>query len=151
MQDKYVLLIEDNPDDVALTLRALKKHKITNNIVVMRDGAEALDYLLGQGEYQDRDVSCQPAVILLDLNLPKINGLEALRQIRADKRTQRIPVVILSTSTEEQDIASSYDLGANSYIRKTVDFDKFSDAVRQLGSYWLVLNQIPSQQDTSFY
>ncbi|HFQ91598.1 MAG TPA: response regulator [Chromatiales bacterium] len=149
MQDKYVLLIEDNPDDVALTLRALKKHKITNNIVVARDGAEALDYLLGRGEHQDRDISCQPAVIFLDLNLPKINGLEVLRQIRADERTQRIPVVILSTSTEEQDITASYELGANSYIRKMVDFDRFSDAIRQLGSYWLTLNQIPShQQDT---
>ncbi len=150
MQDKYVLLIEDNPDDVALTLRALKKHKITNNIVVTCDGAEALDYLFGQGEHKERDTSRQPAVILLDLNLPKINGLEVLKQIRTDKRTRRIPVVILSTSTEEQDITSSYDLGANSYIRKTVDFDRFSDAVRQLGSYWLVLNQIPSQQDTSY-
>ncbi len=148
MQDKYVLLIEDNPDDVALTLRALKKHKITNNIVVARDGAEALDYLFGQGEHKDRDVAFQPAVIFLDLNLPKINGLEVLRQIRDDHRTQRIPVVILSTSTEEQDITASYDLGANSYIRKTVDFDIFSDAIRQLGSYWLTLNQTPSQQDT---
>ena len=148
MQDKYVLLIEDNPDDVALTLRALKKHKITNNIVVARDGAEALDYLFGQGEHKDRDVAFQPAVIFLDLNLPKINGLEVLRQIRSDKRTQRIPVVILSTSTEEQDITTSYDLGANSYIRKMVDFDRFSDAIRQLGSYWLTLNQTPPQQDT---
>jgi len=141
VQKKHVLLIEDNPDDEALTLRALKKHNISNNVVVTRDGAEALDYLFGEGQYDYRNTSHQPEVILLDLNLPKIHGLEVLKRIRADERTRCVPVVILTTSTEEQDITSSYELGANSYIRKMVDFDSFSDAVHQLGRYWLALNQ----------
>lgn len=146
----HVLLIEDNPDDEALTLRALKKHNISNNIVVTRDGSDALDYLFGKGQYNKRNTSHQPKVILLDLNLPRINGLEVLKRIRADERTRRVPVVILTTSTEEQDITSSYELGANSYIRKMVDFDSFSDAIHQLGCYWLALNQTarPSFPDT---
>ncbi len=144
MEDKLILLVEDNPDDVALTLRALKKHNIANQIVVAPDGVEALDFLFGTGVHVGRDVSNQPQLVLLDLKLPKLDGLQVLERIRADQRTKRLPVVILTASDEDKDIAASYDLGANSYIRKPVDFDRFTEAVRQLGLYWLVLNLPPS-------
>jgi len=143
MKDKNILLVEDNPDDVKLTLRALRKCNIANQVVVTGDGVEALDYLFGAGAYAGRDVSDQPAVILLDLKLPKIGGLEVLRRMRADSRTRRLPVVVLTSSREEQDIVASYDLGANSYIRKPVDFEQFVAAVGQLGLYWLLLNETP--------
>jgi two-component system, response regulator len=143
-QDKTILLVEDNPDDEALTLRALKKNNILNEVVVARDGVEALDYLFGTGAYTNRDLSHQPHIILLDLKLPKIDGLEVLRRLRADPRTSLLPVAILTTSNEEQDVLKSYQLGANSYIRKPVDFGQFMEAVRQLGLYWLVLNVPPS-------
>ncbi len=138
-----ILLVEDNPDDEALTLRALKKNNILNEVVVARDGAEALDFLFGTGAYAGRDLKIMPEVILLDINLPKINGLEVLKKIRANERTRLLPVVILTTSNEEQDKLKSYTLGANSFIRKPVDFQQFSEAIRQLGVYWLVLNQAP--------
>lgn len=140
MDSKKILLIEDNPDDEALTLRALKKNHIANEVIVARDGVEALDYLFGEGAHEGRDLSDQPQVILLDLKLPKIDGLEVLKRIRADDRTRRLAVVVLTTSNEDRDIIRSYDLGANSYIRKPVDFEHFMEAVRQLGLYWLVLN-----------
>lgn len=143
MSDKVILLVEDNPDDEALTLRAMKKNNILNEVVVARDGEEALDYLFGTGKYAGRDTSDQPQVILLDLQLPKINGIEVLRRLRADPRTAIQPVVILTTSSEEKDIISSYASGANSYIRKPVDFNQFIEAVKQLGLYWLVLNESP--------
>jgi len=141
--DKVILLVEDNPDDEALTLRAFRKNNILNPVVVARDGAEALDYLFGSGSHAGRDTRQQPQIVLLDLKLPKIDGLEVLRQLRADPRTRMQPVVILTTSNEERDIISSYQLGANSYIRKPVDFEQFMEAVRQLGLYWLVLNVPP--------
>ncbi|HKW89974.1 MAG TPA: response regulator [Candidatus Acidoferrales bacterium] len=143
MNDKVILLVEDNPDDEALTLRALKKNNISNEVIVARDGAEALDYLFGTGAYQGRDPRNQPQVTLLDLKLPKIDGLEVLRRLRADPRTKLLPVVILTSSNEEQDRAKGYGLGANSYVRKPVDFSQFSEAVRQLGLYWLLLNEAP--------
>ncbi|MFA6499966.1 MAG: response regulator [Desulfurivibrionaceae bacterium] len=143
MRTNMILLVEDNSDDEALTLRALKKHNILNEVVVARDGAEALDFLFGTGSYAGRDLNIMPEVILLDINLPKINGLEVLEKIRANERTRLLPVVILTTSNEEQDKIRSYTLGANSFIRKPVDFQQFSEAIRQLGVYWLVLNQSP--------
>ncbi len=143
MESKTILLIEDNPDDEALTLRALKKNNIMNEVAVARDGAEALDYLFLRGAHADRDPRKQPAIALLDLKLPKVDGLEVLRQIRANPSTQLLPVVILTSSKEEQDLVNGYRLGANSYIRKPVDFNQFIEAVRHLGLYWLVLNESP--------
>jgi two-component system response regulator len=141
MSDKVILLVEDNPDDEELTLRALKKNNIQNDVVVARDGVEALDYLFGTGSHAGRDVGKLPSVTLLDLKLPKIDGLEVLKQIREDERTKLLPVVILTSSKEEQDLINGYALGANSYIRKPVDFSQFIEAVRQLGLYWLLLNE----------
>lgn len=141
MTDKIILLVEDNPDDEALTLRAFRKNNIGNQVIVARDGAEALDYLFGTGKYAGRDTNVQPEVVLLDLKLPRIDGLEVLRRLRADERTQFVPVVVLTSSKEEQDLLNSYSLGANSYVRKPVDFNQFLEAVRQLGLYWLVLNE----------
>lgn len=141
MSGKIILLIEDNPDDVELTLRALKKNNIANEIVVAGDGAEALEYLMATGKYAGRATSDLPEVVLLDLKLPKVGGLEVLRAMRADPRTQLLPVVVLTSSSEETDVISSYQLGANSYIRKPVDFNQFREAIRELGLYWLVLNQ----------
>ena len=143
MEKKTILLVEDNPDDVELTLRALKQYNVRNEIIVVRDGAEALAYLFGTGAYADRDTSLRPAVVLLDLKLPKVDGLEVLRRLRADERTQLIPVVILTSSKEQQDMVNGYKLGANSYVRKPVDFTQFIEAARQLGLYWLVINEPP--------
>ncbi len=143
MKDKIILMVEDNPDDVELTLRSLKKHNISNEVVLAHDGAEALDYLFATGAYADRDTSIMPAVILLDLKLPKVDGLEVLRRLRADERTELLPVVILTSSKEEQDMVNGYKLGANSYVRKPVDFVQFSAAIKQLGLYWLLLNELP--------
>ena len=143
MMNKSIMLVEDNSDDEALTLRALRRNNIQNNVVVARDGVEALDYLFGTGAFMGRDIRVKPVVILLDLKLPKIDGLEVLRRLRADTRTQFIPVVVLTSSKEEQDLINSYSLGCNSYIRKPVDFIQFVEAVRQLGLYWLVLNEAP--------
>ena len=140
-RDNIILLVEDNPDDVELTLRAFKKSNILNEIVAVGDAAEALDYLFATGDHEGRASSRMPQVVLLDLNLPRMGGLEVLRRIRADLRTKRLPVVILTTSNEENDIVASYDLGANSFVRKPVDFAEFTDAARQLGLYWLVLNE----------
>jgi two-component system, response regulator len=143
MANHSILLVEDNPDDEALTLRAFRKNNVTNEVVVARDGAEALDYLFGTGTYANRDVTLPPQVIILDLKLPKIDGLEVLRRIRATAQTKLLPVVILTSSNEERDRLESYGLGANSYVRKPVDFAAFVDAVRQLGLYWLLLNERP--------
>lgn len=136
-----ILLVEDNPDDEALTLRAFVKNKITNPIIVARDGVEALDYLLGTGNHIGRDLTTMPAFVLLDLKLPRIDGLEVLRRIRSDARTSLVPVVILTTSKEQQDVYESYSLGANSYVRKPVDFEQFVHAVGQIGLYWLSWNR----------
>lgn len=141
MNNKVILLVEDNPDDEALTLRALNKNNIMNDVVVARDGVEALDYMFGTGAHAGRDTAHLPQVILLDLKLPKIGGLEVLERLRADSRTKLVPIVILTSSNEEQDLLSGYSLGANSYIRKPVDFVQFTESVRQLGLYWLVLNE----------
>jgi CheY-like chemotaxis protein len=146
VEKKVILLVEDNPDDVDLTLRALRKGNILNELVVARDGVEALDYLFGTGAHADRDLSIMPTVILLDLKLPKIDGLEVLRRLRANERTKFLPVVILTSSKEEQDLIDGYKLGANSYIRKPVDFVQFSEAVRQLELYWLLLNEPPPER-----
>lgn len=143
MSNMVILLVEDNPDDEALTLRALRKNNITNEVVVARDGAEALDQLFGTGKQNGQTI--RPQVILLDLKLPKIDGLEVLRRIRADQRTKLLPVVILTSSNEERDRLQGYDIGANSYVRKPVDFVQFTEAVRQLGLYWLLLNEKPPQ------
>jgi len=143
--EKVILLVEDNEDDAELTLRALKKNKILNKVVVAKDGVEALDYLFASGSYAERDEGERPTLVLLDLKLPKIDGLEVLRRMRADARTKLLPVVILTSSKEDTDVLSGYSLGANSYIRKPVDFAQFTEAVRQLGLYWLVLNEFPPQ------
>ena len=141
MNENTILLVEDNADDEALTLRALKKNNISNDVAVARDGVEALDYLFGRGGYADRDVTDLPSLVLLDLKLPKLGGLEVLRQLRADDRTTRLPVVALTSSNEEKDLTSSYESHVNSYVRKPVDFVQFLETVRQLGNYWLVINQ----------
>jgi two-component system response regulator len=141
-----ILLVEDNPDDEELTIRALKKNNIRNDVVVAHDGAEALDYLFGTGTHAGRDASLLPQIVLLDLKLPKVDGLGVLRTIRGDARTRRVPVVILTSSKEERDLLEGYDLGTNSYIRKPVDFTAFTEAVRQLGLYWLVLNESPPEK-----
>jgi two-component system response regulator len=143
MYEKLILLVEDNPDDEVLTLRALEKNNVINRVVVARDGVEALEYLFGTGAYAGRDPSVHPQVILLDLKLPKVDGLEVLRQLRSDPRTHLVPVVVLTSSNEERDLVDSYRLGVNSYIRKPVDFLQFLEAVRQLHLYWLVLNEPP--------
>ncbi|RMG98963.1 MAG: response regulator [Chloroflexi bacterium] len=138
-----ILLVEDNPNDVELTLYALKQNNLTNRIKVLRDGVEALDYIFCRGEYADRDINDIPKVILLDLKLPKVDGLEVLKQVKANSKTRKIPIVVLTSSNQEPDIMRSYELGVNSYIVKPVDFEKFTHAVRQLGFYWLLLNQPP--------
>jgi len=145
MSKKTILLVEDNPDDEELTLRSLKQSNILNEVLVVRDGVEALDYLYGSGSYADRDTTVMPAIILLDLKLPRLNGLEVLQRIRAEPATKLTPVVILTSSSEEEDMIASYALGANSYVRKPVKFPQFAVAVKQLGLYWLILNQTPSQ------
>jgi two-component system response regulator len=145
MENKIILLVEDNADDEALTLRALKKNNIGNKVFVVRDGAEALDFLFCTGVYADRDPREMPQVTLLDLKLPKVDGLEVLRQLRADERTHLLPIVILTSSNEEKDVVAGYQLGANSYVRKPVNFIEFLEAARQLGLYWLVLNEVPPQ------
>ena len=144
--NKMILLVEDNPDDEALTLRAVKKH-MPHGIVVARDGAEALDFLFGAGRFEGRDLSNSPLLVLLDLKLPKVNGLEVLRRIRGDARTRVIPVVVFTSSTEEQDILDCYSLGANSYIRKPVDYNQFCADMKQVMLYWLSVNQLPPQRN----
>jgi two-component system, response regulator len=143
MESKTILLVEDNPDDVALTLRALKKNDIASNVVIARDGLEALDLLFGSEANPAQSGGILPVLVLLDLKLPRISGIEVLQRLRADERTKLVPVVILTTSREEQDLIDGYRFGANSYIRKPVDFDKFVEAVKQLGLYWLALNESP--------
>src|SRR5688572_13731477 len=140
-ENKVILLVEDNPRDEAFTLRPLAMNNIVNILTVVRDGAEALEYLFGTGAYADRDMSVVPQVVLLDLKLPKVDGLEVLRRMRSDPRTARLPVVIFTSSSEEEDVISSYSLGANSYVRKPVDFEHFLEATKQVGLYWLVVNQ----------
>ena len=140
MKYKTVLVVEDNPDDQELIRMALEESHIANDLVVLSDGAQALDYLFGAGAYAERDISDTPQVVMLDLKLPKVNGLEVLERLRADPRTALIPVVILTSSSEEEDILASYKLGANSYVRKPVDFNQFAEAIKQLGLYWLILN-----------
>jgi two-component system response regulator len=139
-RSNIILLVEDNPDDAELTMRAFRKSKILNDLILVRDGVEALDYLFSTGSFSGRDPNASPELVLLDLKLPKVDGLEVLRRMRADDRTRRIPVVVLTSSGEEKDIVSSYDLGANSFVRKPVDFAQFLEAAQQLGLYWLVLN-----------
>ena len=143
MSDKVILLVEDNPDDEVLTLRALRKNNIANQVVVARDGSGALDYLFAQNQYAGRDVTDWPAVVLLDLKLPKVGGLEVLKKIRNDERTRALPVVVLTSSKEEQDVTESYGLGVNSYVRKPVEFSQFVEAVKHIGLYWLLLNEPP--------
>jgi two-component system, response regulator len=139
--DKMILLVEDNRDDEVLTLRALKKNHIANEVIVARDGVEALDFLFGAGKHADRDTKVQPQLVLLDLNLPRLGGLEVLRRLRTDERTRFLPIVVLTSSKEDEDVISSYANGANAYVRKPVEFGSFSEAVKTLGLFWLVLNQ----------
>ena len=141
MESKTILLVEDNPDDELLTLRALRKNNLGNRVVVVRDGAEALEFLFATGRHEGRDPAAPPQVVLLDLKLPKLDGLEVLKRVRADERTRYVPVVVLTSSNEERDIVESYQLGANSYVRKPVDFNEFVRAARQLGLYWLLVNE----------
>ena len=141
MENKVILLVEDNSDDEILMLRALEKNHIANEVIVTRDGVEALDYLFARGKYEGRDANVTPQLMLLDLKLPKIGGLEVLQQIRADERTRYVPVVVLTSSSEQEDVVRSYDLGANSFVQKPVDFNAFIEATRQLGTYWLILNK----------
>jgi CheY-like chemotaxis protein len=143
MKERRILLVEDRQDDIDLTLRSLKDNKITNKIDVVRDGAEALDYIFVTGVYSDRNIEDLPSVILLDIKLPKVDGMEVLRRIREDKRTKMLPVVILTSSKEESDLINSYKLGCNSYVRKPIEFEEFSKAIRELGLYWLLLNEPP--------
>lgn len=143
LREVEILLVEDNPNDAELAIRALKKHNLANKVHIAKDGVEALDFIFGTGSYADRDVNDKPKVVFLDLKLPKIDGLDVLRKIKSDERTKTIPVVVLTSSTEERDIIESYQLGVNSYIVKPIDFDKFVDAVSELGLYWLLLNQPP--------
>jgi CheY-like chemotaxis protein len=143
MYNKVILLVEDNPRDEALTLRALKKSNIVNDVVVVHDGVEALEYLLGEKTDAEREMTAMPQLVLLDLKLPKVDGLEVLRAIRANGPTRRLPVVVFTSSSEEEDMIKSYDLGANSYVRKPVEFEQFLEATKQLGIYWLVLNEAP--------
>ncbi|MEE2729873.1 MAG: response regulator [Pseudomonadota bacterium] len=144
MSDMTILLVEDNPDDELLALRALKKSNVPNTVVVTRDGQEALDYIFGEGKFQGRDVRVLPKVVFLDLKLPKLDGLEVLRKIREDKRTKGLPVVLLTSSDEVQDMQAGYDIGVNSYINKPVDFDEFVSQVKLLGQYWLGVNRVPA-------
>jgi two-component system response regulator len=143
IRNRTLLLVEDNPDDVELTLRAFARSKLVNGIVVVRDGQAALDYLFAAGAYAGRDLTAMPEAVLLDLKLPKLDGHEVLRRLRADDRTRRLPVIMLTSSNEERDVAASYDLGANSFVRKPVDFAEFVEAARHLGLYWLVMNEAP--------
>ncbi len=140
---QFILLVDDNPDDVEITLMAFRKSNIANEVVVVNDGQEALDYLHGTGAWEGRNCLAMPNIVLLDLNLPKVAGLQVLRRIRADAKTKLLPVVVLTTSTEDSDLVSSYDLGANSYVRKPVEFEQFVEAVRQLALYWLSVNERP--------
>jgi two-component system response regulator len=142
MKNKVILLVEDNPRDEALILRALKKSNIVNEIVIARDGVEALDYFFGTGLHEGRDLTVMPQLVLLDLKMPKVGGLEVLQKIRANERTRRLPVVVFTSSSEEEDMVKSYEFGANSYVRKPVDFEQFLEATRQLELYWLVLNEV---------
>jgi two-component system response regulator len=144
--DKFILLVEDNPDDEDLTLRALAKHNLANGIVVVRDGAEAVDFLLCTGKYADRDPRDVPQIVLLDLNLPRLSGHEVLKRLRADERTRLLPVVVLTSSREDEDVINSYSLGANAYVRKPVSFDRFVDAVKALGLFWMVVNEPPPRR-----
>jgi two-component system response regulator len=143
MAEKTILLVEDNADDEELTIRALRQAKVANEVVVARDGIEALDYLFGKGRFEGRDTAHQPTVVLLDLKLPKLNGLDVLQRLRADSRTRLVPVVVLTSSSEDEDMLNSYASGANSYVRKPVEFGSFAGAVTQLGVYWLLLNEPP--------
>lgn len=143
MNEKIILLVEDNPDDEELTIRSLRKANITNNIQIAQDGQEALEYLFCEGKYKDRDPDKKPTVVLLDLKLPKLNGIDVLRQMRSDPRTMLIPVVVLTSSSEDEDMLNSYESGANSYVRKPVDFAAFAEVVTQLGVYWMLHNQPP--------
>lgn len=145
MTVRYILLVEDNPDDEELTLLSLRKHNLANDIIVARDGVEALEYLFAEGRYAERDASVMPTVILLDLKLPKLDGLGVLKALRASPRTRHLPVVVLTSSSQDADVIASYDLGANSYVRKPVEFGAFMEAVSSLGLYWLVLNRAPVQ------
>jgi two-component system response regulator len=149
MNEKIILLVEDNPDDEELTLRALKQSHVLNEVIVVRDGEEALEYLYGTGRYSNQDTRSQPQVMLLDLKLPKLGGLDVLKRVRAEPSTQLLPVVILTSSNEDEDILSSYRLGANSYVRKPVEFKRFADAVQQLGLYWMLINQAAPSLSTN--